>query len=110
DLGSGHVSEQELFGELFKKPVQSLIINDRYLLDEERIVNRLGSYIRMAAQYGSLETVRVFTYPAGNTRLNTSRVSIEIQNRAIDKVKQQHREVVIDFKRTEHAEHDRFIE
>lgn len=109
DLGSRRVSEQELFGELFERPVQRLLINDRSLVDEDRIVNRLGSYIGMAARPGRLESVRVFTYPAGSTRLNTSRVSMEIQNRAIDELKQPYRQVVIDFKRSEQAEHG-FIE
>lgn len=103
-------SEQELFGELFQQPVRGLIINDRFLLDEERIVNRLGNYVRLAAQGGSLEEVHVSTYPAGDSRLNTSRVSLEEQSRSIAKLERQFPLVAFSFRRTDRAQHDRFIE
>jgi hypothetical protein len=106
----GRTSEQELFGNLFRQPIRRLVINDRYLLDEERIVNRLGSYVQMATKAGGLEEVWVATYPAGDSRLNTSRISLEEQNRGIAELKRQYPEVVYKFNRTDRAQHDRFIE
>jgi hypothetical protein len=57
-----------------------------------------------------LEAVRVVTYPAGDHRLNTARVSLNEQNRAIAKLEQRHPAIAITFKRSERAPHDRFIE
>ena len=34
-----------------------MYVNDPYLLDEERIVKRLGAYIRMAYAGGALQNV-----------------------------------------------------
>lgn len=106
----GCTSEQEFFGKLFQQPVRRLFVNDRYLLDYERIVNRLGSYVRMAADAGALEEVHVTTYPAGDSRLNTSRITLEEQNQAISRLEQEFPAVVINFRRSDRAKHDRFVE
>ena len=96
-------SEAELFGELFAEPVVSLQVNDRYLKDEETIVNRLGAYLRLAGN--TLQKVTVRSYPADHI----PGASLESQSRAIQSLKRLFPDVEIDFKRTKHTEHDRFI-
>src|SRR5574341_990466 len=72
-------TEETLFGDVFSQPIQELFINDRYLIDEERIVNRMGEYIRLAQQQGALTRVIFRANQAGrsgtdrkSTRLNSS--------------------------------------
>lgn len=108
--GLGRTSEEALFAEQFQLPISKLFVNDRYLLDEERIVNRLGRYVGMAMRHGDLEKVQVLTYPAGEHRLGTARHSLAEQNRAIAKLETEYPDVAFEFRRTERAEHDRFIE
>jgi hypothetical protein len=92
------ITEQSLFGEIFAKPCKNLLIHDPYLFDRERIVNRLGVYIAMAAQHTSLEDVIVHTKPAPD-RAEQIKSEQEL-NRKFNEI--------IRFKHT--ADHDRFIE
>lgn len=96
-------SEEDLFGELFAKPVVSLEVNDRYLKDEESIVNRLGAYMKLASD--TLKRVTVRAYPAD--RIHGA--SLERQSRAIQALERLFPDIELDFKRTPYAEHDRFI-
>ena len=100
-------SEEDLFKRQFEQPVVKLIINDRYLHDNYRIVERLGRYVRMAYDGGKLERVEVCTWDAGLPQIRNS--SREEQNRAISRLKSKFPEVSIEFKRTRQVEHDRFI-
>ncbi|GAB4413672.1 MAG: DEAD/DEAH box helicase [Anaerolineae bacterium] len=99
------VTEEQLFAEVFQQPVRSLFVNDPYLLDRERVVNRLGAYIRMAAQGGMLESVLVVTKRAGlagtpGTPGDQDRAEMELNERCGGVVKFRHSE----------PQHDRFIE
>ena len=55
--------EYKLFGRYFEKPVTTLQINDPYLTDRYRIVERLGTYLKMANETGQLQLVRIITSP-----------------------------------------------
>lgn len=104
---NGKISEKSLFSNLFSEPVKKLMVNDRYLYDEERLCNRLGAYIDLANQQGQLEEVLVRTWPASKSRPHNS---VQEQNRAIEKLKQRFPSINIDVNRKETAvEHDRFI-
>jgi len=59
------VSEAIMFKDVFALPVRSLTVNDPYLIDSERIINRLGAYVDLANQHGTLEKVTVVTKRAG---------------------------------------------
>ncbi|MDQ7035922.1 MAG: hypothetical protein Q9P01_14145 [Anaerolineae bacterium] len=52
-------SERELFGDYFQKPISSLWINDPYLTNRYRIVERLGAYLDMADGTGRLQSITV---------------------------------------------------
>jgi len=60
----GKISEEELFGELFQKPIKSITVNDPYLFTYEQIVNRLGTYIAMAMKHTTLEKISIYTRSA----------------------------------------------
>jgi hypothetical protein len=105
-----NVSEQSLFGDIFsEKPVESMFINDGYLLDEERILNRLGTYIELGKQGGHLQNVRVKSWSARSQ-------STGDQQQAIIRLKQRFEKISIQFmthdQRRERGavHHDRFIE
>jgi hypothetical protein len=98
------INEASLFGDLFTQPVQSLYVNDPYLFDEERLCNRLGAYLHLANQQGTLQQATVRTRPAGEGR-GGSKVE---QNRAIEKLKRIFPMVEVERKETA-VEHDRFI-
>ncbi|MFC1878911.1 DEAD/DEAH box helicase [Chloroflexota bacterium] len=100
-------SEEALFKRQFEQPIIEFQINDRYLYDNYRIVERLGRYIQMASKGGKLGRVIVHTWDAGHSQIRNS--SREEQNRAIDRLKSKFPKVSIEFKRTRHVEHDRFI-
>ncbi len=112
--GEKNVSEQSLFGDIFsQKPIESMFINDGYLLDEERIVNRLGSYIELAKQGGQLKQVRVKTWSSESLPGSQSDRN---QQQAIAKLKRRFGEISLRFTtHNRHREsgavhHDRFIE
>ena len=103
----GEINEESLFGDTFSQPVTHLLVNDRYLLDEERLCNRLGAYLTLANQHGILQHVLVRTWPAGEKGRGGSK---DEQNRAIQKLKSKFPTVTIDVNRKEAiVEHDRFI-
>jgi hypothetical protein len=56
-------NERELFGEYFQKPITKLWINDPYLTNRYRIVERLGAYVELAEEQGKLQLVTVITSP-----------------------------------------------
>ena len=91
-------TEQKLFGEVFSEPCKKLLVHDPYLFNRNQIVDRLGAYISMAAQHGTLEHVIVHTKKAPDSREqeNSER---EINRRFNEMIR---------FKHT--ANHDRFME
>jgi len=96
-------TEKELFGSVFKLAVQSIFINDPYLLDEEQIVHRLGAYLSLASTHSTLKDVVVNTSRA--IRINQG--SNQKQDSAISKLKKDHPDINIVFKYE--PEHDRYI-
>lgn len=107
------VSEQSLFSDIFEKPIESMFINDGYLVNEERILNRLGAYLELAEQGGQLQRVSVKTWAAGSV---SGSQSTRDQQQAIAKLKQRFEKIPIRFgthdQRRERGavHHDRFIE
>jgi len=91
-------TEEKLFKEFFEKPVTKMIINDPYLNDKERIVNRAGSYIKLAYKSGHLEDVVIQTKKA-----RPDFEQVEAENELMRKYPN-----LIRFKHF--AEHDRWIE
>ena len=63
-IAQGQITDEyKLFGRYFEKPVTTLQINDPYLTDRYRIVERLGTYLKMANETGQLQLVRIITSP-----------------------------------------------
>jgi superfamily II DNA or RNA helicase len=54
-------TEERIFSSIFLKPIKKIVVNDPYLNDYEKIINRLGAYIKLASQHGTLEEVDVYT-------------------------------------------------
>lgn len=96
-------SEEALFGDVFAMPVVDLIINDPYLFDRHRIVNRLGAYVRLAHKGGRLNTVKVYTRRANNDGANSWAVQ-----KAAEEMLEREFPNVISFHHTS-PEHDRSI-
>jgi len=101
------ISEEELFKSVFDLPVVRFQINDRYLYDQYRIVERLGKYIQMACSGGKLEKVFVYTWDAD--RIHTNKASRDAQNRAIAQLQSNFPATNIEFKRINQVDHDRYI-
>ncbi len=99
--GRESVTEQELFGEIFRNPIVTMQVNDRYLDDEYRIEQRLGQYVRMAAEGGMLQRVDVYTYPAHRDKPSGE------QKQAAEKLQRQFPQVNFHFSRR--TEHDRYV-
>src|SRR5690606_19897289 len=98
--------EVDLFKTVFTQPVRSLTVNDPYLIDAERILDRFGAYVNLAKQHGMLEKITVFTKRAGHrgiqgTANEQDRCFGRLEKRAGCRV-----ECVFDSKK---VEHDRFI-
>jgi ATP-dependent helicase YprA (DUF1998 family) len=92
--------------EFFARPVQRMVVCDPYLLDHERIVNRLGAYIDMARDGGALERVDVTTRDAQAERQDRG-----AQTKAFATLRQKFSDVQIDVNRpTNREHHDRWIE
>ena len=72
---------------------QQLLVNDRYLYDHHRIVNRLGAYIRLAYEMGELGKVKVKTWDADHRNIRQS--TREVQNQAIQQLQSKFPEVEI---------------
>jgi len=91
--------------EFFRKPVAKMSVFDPYLLDYDRIVNRLGAYIQMAADQGALTTVEVTTRDAKLEDKDSHQ-----QKRSFEVLKNRFPTVKIMEKRlTNREEHDRWI-
>lgn len=91
--------EAEYFATFYAEPVRGMVVSDRYLQDQERIVKRLGAHIKFASQQGALEWVVVKTKKEGNE-----------QQQAISQLKSLFPSVKIKFEYGYSAVHDRFIE
>ena len=93
----GH-SEEDYFKSVFTKPVKKIMIHDPYLDNYEKIINRAGSYIKMAHEIGQLEEAIILTKKAryGNEQS-------EAENALSKKYPS-----LIRFKHA--ADHDRWIE
>jgi len=107
DSSLENLSEETLFKNIFNLPVVSMHINDRYLYDHYRIVERLGKFIQMANSGGKLDKVSVYSWDAG--RIQSQNASRDVQNRAISKLQSKFPQTEIEFKRVSHVEHDRYI-
>lgn len=95
-------NEEDYFSEFYARPVQGMIVNDRYLDTKEKVLNRLGAHIDLAHRHGGLEWVEVYTI---HTRQGQNE-----QKQAISQLKSQYPEVNIKFKIERHIAHDRYIE
>jgi ATP-dependent helicase YprA (DUF1998 family) len=107
DSSLGKVSEEELLRDVFRQPVIQMNVNDRYLYNHFRIVERLGAYIRLANENESLQQVTVTTWDADRGSLRHA--SRNEQNQAIKQLRAKFPTIDIDFKRPHQVEHDRYI-
>jgi len=103
----GRCSEESLFIDVFEKPVRTLYINDRYLFDYYRIVERAGAYIQLAKKGDELRSVSIQTWDADRNQIRQG--SREEQNRAIQILKGSFPDVDIDFQRPQFVDHDRYV-
>ncbi len=101
------VSEADLFTDVFASPVKRLLVHDPYLLDRERICNRLGAYVEMAAAHGQLERVDVITKRAGQAGAGGSP---QEQDAAKARVNQRFGGVVHFVHDPKRVGHDRYVE
>lgn len=86
------------FADFFAQPIQRMTIHDPYLVDRERLVNRLSPYLRMASGHKDLERVIIHTKRADDKeRQDAARRELEQEFPAL-----------LDFKFT--ADHDRYLE
>lgn len=99
------VTEDDLFGTVFSRPVKRMLVNDAYLYDRERIVHRLGAYVELAERQGALELVTVITKKAGQSGNSGNGID---QERAEQELTRKSR-ATINFKHSQ-PQHDRFIE
>jgi superfamily II DNA or RNA helicase len=92
--------------QFFQFPVVQMSVCDPYLIDYERIVNRLGAYIQLAHNQEALTRVEVVTRDAqleGKER--------EMQTHAFEKLRARFSAIdLIVKRRTDRQEHDRWIE
>ena len=93
----GH-SEEDYFKSVFTKPVKKIMIHDPYLDNYERIINRAGSYIKMAYEIGHLEEAIIIT-----KRARYGNEQSEAENALLTKYPN-----LVRFKHV--ADHDRWIE
>lgn len=99
--------EREFFGSVFARPVRRLLISDRYLHDQYRLVDRVGAYIKLSSEAGGLEEVRINTLLAGSMSGGGS--SKDAQDKAFVKLKASFPNVRIDLQRGTRIEHDRYV-
>lgn len=95
---TGYITEEELFGEVFDKPCESLLINDPYLFNADKI-NALEPYLKMASKHNTLSKVTVHTKKSSDYKLQ-----VDAENELNAKFNN-----LIKFKHIP-LEHDRFIE
>lgn len=100
------ITEAALFADVFSRPVRILTINDPYLIDAERILKRLGSYVDLAKLNGTLEKVVVQTKRAGQRGVQGSASDQDRYFERLEKRAECPIETVFNPKR---VEHDRFI-
>ncbi|XWX02500.1 MIT C-terminal domain-containing protein [Aggregatilineales bacterium SYSU G02658] len=82
--------------------IVTLKVYDPYLIDEERLVHRLGEHIRLAQQHHTLKHVHVYTSDASRKGGQSTE-----QKRAIEQLQRQFGEL-IKVERS-YTDHDRFI-
>lgn len=102
------VSEMDIEGivKFFERPVVSMTVHDPYLLDYERLHNRLGNYIELAAQHQQLVQVNVYTRDAHIMKHDKNE-----QNRAIETLQRRFAHITIKVHRKlKYDAHDRWIE
>ena len=93
----------EAIATFFERPVHTMYVYDPYLIDDERILQRLRAYIELAYEGGALKSVYVQTRDA--QRVGGDR---NAQERAFARLQAQFPDVEIEFKRNA-AEHDRWL-
>lgn len=98
------VTEQDFFADFYQRPVRKMTVSDRYLINEEQLLNRLGAHIRLAQHGGGLETVEVNTLK-GDVKKGTD----QIQAQAIQKLKHQFQMVKVELGTKKNVSHDRYI-
>ena len=92
-------SEEEYFSEFYDRPIQNMIINDRYLDTKEKILKRVGAHIALANRHGKLERINIYTQLGSNE-----------QKQAISQLKSQFSHLTIKFKFDRRIAHDRYIQ
>lgn len=99
--GAKH-TERELFGHLFtEQPVVGLLVSDRYINGTRKIHDRLGAYIKLAADTGALRKVTVFTTIEEDKEENKAR--------QFDALRKQFPSVEIQHTASRETEHDRYV-
>lgn len=91
--------------EFFKQPVSDLRVYDPYLLDYERLYNRLGAYVELAHEKGALKSVYVETR---NAKTNDN--DGQEQTQAITALENRFPTVAFDIRYPQRLEHDRWVE
>jgi len=90
----------EALQDLFSQPVRYMTISDRYLIDHERLFNRVSAYIELANRHNTLERVLIRTCDAGKQ-------GREAQSQAARKLEQRYPFAKVE--RPQDVEHDRYI-
>jgi hypothetical protein len=101
-----NTNEADLFGDIFTNPIKSLIVNDPYLVDSERILNRLGAYVDLAIKYGVLESIIIYTRRAGQRGIQGSPADQDRAFTKLEKIADCEIKRVFDQKK---VEHDRYV-
>lgn len=105
DIGNRYVAnlmELDAFKDFYKMPMATLDVYDPYLIDKERLVQRLSDYVQLAQQHGALQRVQVHTADADHKGGRRSE-----QTQAIEELKRKFGDL-IEVKR-DYREHDRFL-
>lgn len=88
----------------FSQPVKTMMIHDPYLIDRERLFNRVSAYVDLAKSGGALERVVIRTDDASRRGGNR-----DVQSQAVRSLSQRYSDIKIEVDR-KGAEHDRWIE
>jgi superfamily II DNA/RNA helicase len=91
--------------EFFKYPIVSMTVCDPFLIDYERILNRLGAYIQLATDQGALEVVNVITRDA-----EIEKQPRDKQMQAFEKLQARFPSLRKPHRQPDRREHDRWIE
>lgn len=105
--GSKHEEGQiPAIRDFFALPVVEMVVVDPYLIDRERIINRLGAYIRLAEEGGALKRVVIETRDAQTVQGGDR----ETQSKTFEQLKKKSEGIAIDVKRSPNRDmHDRWI-